>query len=154
MQYIHKSSITDVKDGIIAHQVNCQDRIGAGVSGAIIRKYPEVEHGYHAYCRQCEADKTDVFGSMLIVPARENKGLKIANLFSQRYYGNAKKTGRKYTDEAVLIDCLARLCRQAHETGVYIPEYIGCGLAGGDWDYVSKQLERQSLSNLYIVTML
>lgn len=47
--------ITTVEEGIVAHQVNCQGAIGAGVSGAICRKWPEAERAYRAFCAHLRA---------------------------------------------------------------------------------------------------
>ena len=39
--------ITTVDEGIIIHQVNCQNRMGAGVARALYLKYPIIKELYH-----------------------------------------------------------------------------------------------------------
>lgn len=127
-----KHGIFDIKTGVIAHQVNCCNAIGAGVSGAIIGKYPKVAEAYHEMCNK--KGKNEAFG--MIQTIRVGESLVIANIFSQLDYGNSKKTGIIYTDMKLLTESLKYLL--TINSKVYVPEYIGCGLAGGDWNEFLK----------------
>ena len=130
-----KDGILDVKEGIIAHQVNCCNTIGAGVSRAIITRYPKVEGAYHEMCNK--KGKDGAFGMIQTIRVGEN--LVIANIFSQKDFGNSKKTGIVYTDMNLLTESLKYLLKT--NSKVYVPQYIGCGLAGGDWHEFLKLMK-------------
>lgn len=140
---IIKGDILDIKKGIIIQQVNCQNAYGAGLSGAIAKKYPSVKQEYHKICNAW--DKNYLFGKYQCVHVTDK--LSIINLFSQFNYGNPKRTGLIYTDVNKLINgikVIANPSTQVALTGkhqkVYIPAYIGCGLGGADWNEVLKML--------------
>lgn len=128
---IVEMNIVEVIDGIVCQQVNCRNRIGAGVSGAIIKKWPEVEQAYHGAFNGKDP-RTEIFGTYQLVPVSDQ--LSIANVFSQFYYGNARKTGQVYTNMDILTKCIAEICHKNEQKTVYVPDHIGCGLAGGNWD--------------------
>ncbi len=128
---ISTNGILDVTEGIIAQQVNCCNVIGAGVSSALINRYPIIKEAYHDYCSKHSKD--ELFGTIDLVQVATKPVLYIANIFSQRDYGNSAKTGIVYTDMDVLTDCLKRLIKDS-SYNVYVPDHIGCGLAGGDWN--------------------
>lgn len=135
-----QNGILDINKGIICHQVNCCGAIGAGVSGAIIRKYPIVGKKYTELCKR--STKYDLFGT--IQPIEINDDLTIVNLFTQLNYGNSKKTGIIYTDMAKLTASLRSLLDNP-DAYVYVPEYIGCGLAGGDWNEFMRIMQDTNL---------
>lgn len=129
--------ITNVTTGIVVHQVNCRNRIGAGVSGPIVKKWPEVETSYHRCCSSHEP--TELLGQMQAVVIREPdesgmNGLLVVNSFTQMNYGNAAKTGKTYTDMRLLVKNILKICYQNADATVYVPYGIGCGLAGGNWN--------------------
>lgn len=135
-----KNGILDIKSGIIAHQVNCCNAIGAGVSKAIINKYPEVEAAYHEYCSG--KSKKELFGTYQMIQITPS--LSIVNIFSQMNYGNSTKTGKVYTNMECLTNTLKKLADNHIET-VYVPDHIGCGLAGGDWDEFATIMENTDI---------
>lgn len=137
--------ITKIKKGIVAHQVNCRDVIGAGVSGAIVKKWPEVEKKYHEIFKS----KKPVFGTVQFV--KVGPDLFVANVFSQCDYGNSQKTGKVYTDLKVLEDCIDFVCTEFSDKMVYVPCRIGCGLAGGNWDELYEWLKKKDYKNLVIL---
>lgn len=155
MKYIQRNSITDIDVGIIAHQVNCCNVMGSGVAAAISTKYPIVKSHYHALCNSM-FEKVDsycaiynLYGKVQVVRIIDK--LSVANIFTQLYYGNSAKTGLKYTNEDMLVDKIVELCNKYKDTSIYIPERIGCGLAGGNWHYVSSKLKDANLLNLIVV---
>lgn len=140
---IINEDITNVTTGIIIHQVNCRNRIGAGVSCPIIKKWPAVETAYHYYCTS--HTPADLLGQMQTVVVREPdefglNGLTIVNSFTQMNYGNAAKTGKVYTNMRLLVKNILKVCYQNADMTVYVPYGIGCGLAGGDWDELTAWL--------------
>lgn len=139
--------ITKIKEGIICHQVNCQNKIGAGISGAIIKKYPSVATDYHNLFNSYRG--ADLYGHYLYTSI--HRKLTIASIFTQFYYGNPNKTGQKYTDEEKLCACLWAIHNDCRERNIYVPKNIGCGLGGGDWNKVFNGIK--DIPNLYIVKL-
>lgn len=132
-----EGSITDIESGCIAQQVNCQGAYGAGVSGVVSRKWPIVEKKYRTSCRGRTAD--ELFGCVQDI--RVSDELVVINIFSQKSYGNSRKTGIVYTDMDALIDALDAAA-SVHGP-IHVPYGIGCGLAGGDWsEFESRVNER------------
>lgn len=153
---IIKGDITNVKNGIIVHQVNCQNKIGAGVSGAIIKKWPVVAERYRDICAYCKP--AELLGACQYVIVRpsgvdpENPTeLKVVNLFSQFNYGNSVKTDVVYTNLKCLVRGVLKVCYENPEETVYVPHGIGCGLAGADWSEVSSWFE--TIPNLVAVRL-
>ena len=140
---IVKRDILSVTNGVIVHQVNCQSRIGAGVSGAIIKRYPIVESAYHSKFQN--ASPSSVFGTWQ--PVQVSESLIVVNAFAQFFYGNAAKTKRVYTDEDKLVKILTDVCNKYSEyEEIWIPYGIGCGLAGGNWENIVFRIERLPLN--------
>lgn len=143
--HIIYGDILDVKEECILHQVNCMNKIGAGVSGAIIDKYPVVEMWYHYRFENRQPDELFGYCDYLQI----NDYLIIANSFSQFFYGNGQIENICYTD----YDKLFANIRDALNLfdKVYVPYKIGCGLAGGNWDICMAEFQKPMYKNLYIV---
>lgn len=113
------------------HQVNCKGVMGAGLAKQVKEKYPEAYEQYKALC--------DQFGSSLLGHTQFvicHDGTVIANLFAQDGYG----TDAVQTVMGALDDCLsqvANFCFRIDAKPAF-PKLMGCGLAGGNWDDVSK----------------
>lgn len=144
-----EGDILDITLGVIVHQVNCRNKIGAGLSGQIIRKYTQVAMEYHRIFEQYEKNayskanyehllRTTLKGTFQGVQVADE--LIVVNLFSQFYYGNSSKTGVVYTDVDDLVNGLERIKEMFADMPVYIPWGIGCGLAGADWNEVSCRI--------------
>lgn len=140
MEYIN-GDITQIAEGVIVHQVNCQGAIGAGLSGQLIAKYPQLERDYY---ERCEGENPEeLMGTMLQTII--NDKLAIVSVFAQLNYGNAYKTHKVYTDMDVLVQDLKFLCTVYPEDKFYIPYRIGCGLAGGNWEELERRIKRLPL---------
>lgn len=124
-----KKDLLEMDVDVIAHQVNCQGVMGAGLALQIRNKYPKVYTAYKKYC-----PNSKLLGKIQVV----NNGKQfIANLFAQDKYGRDKR----YTDYEALKQCFIKLRNYAINNELHsiaIPYGIGCGLAGGDWNTVSK----------------
>lgn len=131
------SDIMNLTSGVIVHQVNCQDSIGAGISGTIIKKYPVVETAYHWLFTQMT--KEQIFGRWQPVPVTDE--LIIVNMFTQFRYGNPARSHQVYTDVDKLIAALMSICNHYPDKEIYIPERIGCGFGGANWDDLLTRLE-------------
>lgn len=151
-----------VTQGIICQQCNCKGAYGAGLSGAIADKYPEVRDLFNVDYKK---NKGNQFGTYQIIPVEfvhtDNgiKALSVANIYSQDGYGNSAVTGKKYTDTEKLVSAIKDICE--HSGGnVYIPHSvdkkgnhsgIGCGLAGEKWENLYPRLQALNAPNLYLL---
>lgn len=129
-------NILDVTEGVIIHQVNCRNRIGAGVAGALIRKYPAVERAYHESFLHETADS--IYGMCLTV--RVTPTLRVVNSYSQKDYGNPKRTGRVYTNLDYLVHNIEQTIAAYPDEKIYVPYGIGCGLGGETWERLESRI--------------
>ena len=136
-----------IKKGIICHQVNCQNVMGAGLAKAIYEQFPIVKKEYHKSFKNFS--KSDIFGKYFLVELSSE--LFVANIYSQFKYGNSNKTGIIYTDIKTLIYAIKNIGEKYYKYNIYIPEKIGCGLAGGNWELVKNEIKNLKLSNLYFL---
>ena len=136
-----------IKKGIICQQVNCQNVMGAGLAKAIYEQYPNVKIDYHKSFKHFS--KTDIFGKYRLIEI--SQGLFVANIYSQFNYGNSNKTGIVYTDTQKLINAIKNISETYTQYNIYIPEKIGCGLAGGNWEYIKDEIKGIKASNLFFL---
>ncbi len=139
--------IFGIDKGILCQQVNCQNAYGAGLSGAISDKYPVVEEKYHEAFEK--SSKEELFGRIQLIKVEPD--IYVANLFTQFRYGNAKKTHECYTDTDKLINAIEKIAEKFSDMNIYLPAYIGCSLAGGNWSEVTGRLFSLERPNIYLV---
>ena len=130
-------NVLKAKENIVAQQTNCMGAMGAGIARQIRKKYPKVYLEYKEFCSQHNSFPPDLLGKCQVVEV--DKGKYVANLFGQYDCG---KRGIKWTNYVSLSKALRKLEKFAREHGlsVAIPHGIGCRLAGGSWDVVSKMI--------------
>lgn len=116
----------------IAHQVNCRGKMGAGVAYQI-RRYLLGERGYNDYRAICRnKPPKQLLGANQYYPIKN--GQVVVNMF-----GEDIPTGKGIdTDYDALRKCLLnlRIAMEEEHKDASIPGYLGCGLAGGSWDFV------------------
>lgn len=136
---------------IIAHQVNCQKRMGSGVALQIKNKYPNVYDKYMQVCSE------NMLGEIQVVPVNSkwngydcgNIAIPhdekfVCNMFAQKDYGY---DGKLYTDIGALMKCFIRLNGLVHEKNnnynstIAMPYKVGCCRGGADWYEVYKTME-------------
>ena len=125
MKVQYGSDITKVTHGIIAHGVNCQNRMGSGVAKALYTKWPEVKEWYHEYPSE------QVLGNMMLVPI-DPPDLYVANCYTQDRYGY---DGDRYASTVAInrsLETLTNIAR-ALKLEVHMP-MLGCGLGGLHWE--------------------
>ena len=170
-QIIEKDILDLIKDdleygkAVLMQQVNCQNEMDAGVAIAIdklARKLFDVStiDWYHQAWNQIfdngnpdqikqvknKYDATDL-------PLYVTRGVFVFS-FSQ---WNCGSDGKHYTNDQRLVNNIKTICKtpdigigfdKPYET-VYIPYKIGCGLGGGDWNYIYDQIK--DIPNLVIL---
>lgn len=117
---------TSIRTGIIAHGVNCQNRMGSGIAKTIRQKWPEV---YDAYMRQTRG--AAMIGTGHIICVNYEQRLYVANMYTQVFYGH---DGGKYADADAIEKALRYVAgwSDGYDLPVYMPR-IGCGLGGLNW---------------------
>ena len=144
MTTIH-GDITHITKGVIMHQVNCQNVMGAGVAKALYTVYPIVKQAYHAYCNRTP-NAHERLGYCQALRIKDD--LYIVNSFGQFEFGRKNIC---YTNMDLLKLNLTKASQFAQELGLplYVPARIGCGLAGGNWSVLKPFIDR--LENVIIV---
>ena len=122
---------------IICHQVNYAGVMGAGIARTIRDEHLSKERfaEYKAVCKAAEREKegsASLLGSVLFSKSLSGSYY-IANCFGQ---------DGQTTDYDALKESLTRVADTAKAMGktVALPGYIGCDLAGGDWNIVRNQI--------------
>jgi O-acetyl-ADP-ribose deacetylase (regulator of RNase III) len=152
-----KGNLLAVKEGVIAHGVNCQGVMGGGVALAIRKMYPVVYKEYQErlnetrklYEREFPSSTFETqqflghvqFVSTTQVDLSYNPPLVIANCFTQDFYG----TDERHVDYEAVAQCFAVLNQRVKlytDKPLNIPK-IGAGLAGGDWNVISAIIESE-----------
>ena len=141
-----------VGDGpcIIAHICNDIGGWGKGFVQPLGRRYPEAEAQYRAWFRR-KTDPPFALGQVQFVEAAPQ--VWVANMIAQHGIGRPGPTP-PIRHEA-LRECLGhvRAFAQAHGGFVQMPR-IGCGLAGGKWEEVSKIVEEELvLHHLFVLVL-
>ena len=132
-----KGNILDVTKGIIVQQVNCQGVMGAGLAKQIRDKWPVVYDNYKDKVDTCQ-NRKDLLGNTSFSKVSIDTPLYVASIFGQFNYG---RSGR-FTIYPVLFKGLEYIFRlsEVDKIPVYIPKGLGCGLAGGNWEFVEEYI--------------
>jgi len=121
----------ETPESALIHQVNCKGVMGAGIAKQIADKYPQ-----HLYDYKAVSPKR--LGDFVVTDVSENRC--IIGIFGQDGYGR----GKCHTDYNAFKDgmilALYDPCKTRSHHPIIIPKYIGCGLAGGDWNTMEKLL--------------
>jgi len=134
-EYI-KGSILDAPQKYIGHGVNCKNVMGSGVARVLFMKYPSIKDSYHLFCGNYSDHgytSGDLLGNIDIVFSDDKI---IVNAFTQKFYGRAKK---KFVNYDSIYDVFKRMVSHGIKE-IAIPK-IGCGLAGGNWEIVSRIID-------------
>ena len=159
-----EKSLFGITEGIICQQNNCRGAYGAGLSGAISDQFPEVLQAFQDFNKMYK-NPFEQLGKRQIVSLAYYKDsdemkLGVANIYTQKDYGNSAKTGIIYTNTPLLIQNIKGIAEEYENLPVYIPHSvdkygkhngIGCGLAGEKWERLFPQLQALKLNNLYLL---
>lgn len=144
-----KGNLLEAAEFIIAHQVNCKGVMGAGVAKQVKEKLlpKEAFTKYYILCKQYPANI--LLGHVQLCNIHTNGQPKIiANLFAEDV-----PTGRGLdTNYEALQKCLDQLFENKHCTFA-LPGYLGCGLAGGDWNRVYDMIRNTAEAHGADVTL-
>ena len=118
---------------ILCHQVNFDGVMGGGIALAIKNRLLDPEQ-YRSYTDFCEKLGKQALGEVQMLRLPDNRF--VANLFCQ----NDWNSGPCLTNYAAMKKCLTTVAQAGTVLGynVAVPGRMGCGIAGGDWNKVSR----------------
>ena len=140
IQYV-KGDITRATENLILQGCNCFCTMGAGVARALSTKWPQVLAADRKTTRG-DKEKLGTYSG-----ARVGKNQYVLNCYTQYRYGR----DRKHLDNEALSRVLAQIARKIgdREVSVAMP-YLGCGLAGGNWETDVLPLVERHLGHLSV----
>lgn len=152
ISYVIGDATYPVGDGpkMIAHVVNNLGKWGAGFTGALSRRWPDLERQYKSWLAGAnEIAIPRLFGELLLVQV--DTDIWVANLLAQsgvRGRGNPQPIRYSALGEA-LWNLSTRTKR--NWCSVHMPR-IGCGLAGGDWARVEPLIAKNlsEVDHIYV----
>ena len=128
---------------LIVHVCNDVGKWGAGFTGALSKRWPEVERHYRRTIKANKSAGIRSLGEWWFHQLNDDP-IVVANLVAQRgVMGDGSPTPNiRY---AVLETCLEEITKEARlqmpDHTLHMPR-IGCGLAGGDWAIVEAIIQR------------
>lgn len=139
-----EGDITQSDKDIIVQQVNCRGVMGSGLAKTLMGRYPNVRKEYQTFRKkQLRKVGTDegLLGMVNYVDVYDGKI--IANIFGQVDFRKGESDKSVYTREDALLDGIRAIKEKGEALGlsIAIPTYIGCGLAGGDWEGIKPAIE-------------
>lgn len=141
---IIEGDITKADNDIIIQQVNCRGFMGAGLAKTIMQRYKNVRKEYQSYRKKQlkTLEKDDnLLGMVNYVDVYDGKI--IANVFGQIDIRKDRNDKNIYTVNTALLKGITDVKSKAEELNlsIAIPTYIGCGLAGGNWEEINAEIE-------------
>lgn len=119
----------------IAHGVNCQGVMGAGIALEVKRRYPEAYNGYVRYLNRYDPIQYTAVGTMHPYPV-PGTNLHILNCFTQ--VDTAKRRGDVAISYQSIFTSFLDAGLYCKENGIKelaIPQ-VGAGLGGGNWKII------------------
>jgi len=123
----------------IGHCANCFCTMGGGIAFQLKNKMPET---YESDLKTIAGNKNKLgtFSLAEIKKFKENSSIKyVYNLYGQYYYGSNERN-LNYEAIYTAIDSMKKDCIEKNIKKVGFPKYMGCGLAGGNWQIVSTMI--------------
>jgi O-acetyl-ADP-ribose deacetylase (regulator of RNase III) len=125
-----KGDVTEAKEQVIAHGVNCLGHFGSGVAGAIKRKHPYVREQYLSL-------REHHLGTCQFVEYNDQIWVNAHTQYSTGY------DGKQYADLNAVAECLVEIdtyMRENNLSTIAMPK-IGCGLGGLSWEEVGPLVD-------------
>ena len=126
---------------VLLHGANCFNTMGAGLAYQISKIFPE------AFRADLDTIKGDI-NKLGTYSSAESRGIRVVNCYTQYHFG----TNKINVDYDAIDKVMAKIAIDFKDKRIGIP-LIGVGLAGGDWNIISKIIEKH-LPNATIVEYL
>lgn len=123
-------NLLDSTEKYIVHQANCVSHYAAGIADAIFSKYPHA----NIYTPRM---KPDVPGT-IIIKGNGTTERYVVNLLGQYQPGSFDNESSSDTEDdrkKYFHHALIRLAKIPDLESVALPAGIGCGIAGGNWEW-------------------
>ncbi len=118
---------------VIVHGCNCFHKMGAGIAKPIAQLFPEA-HSVDKATSKGDRTKLGTFSQAEII--REDVSFTIINAYTQfDYRGRGVKV-----DYIALEKCFQTIAQRFPTSRIGYP-MIGAGLAGGDWNTISRSID-------------
>lgn len=129
---------------IIPHVCNNINLFGAGFAAAVASRYPEVKENFHMLGNKAK------LGNVQFVTIKNNKqhrrNLIFANMIAQNRV--IDKNNPRPLNYASLVNCMTTvrdfaknlLDTEHDKVEIHCPRF-GCGLAGGNWNFISELIK-------------
>lgn len=133
---IKEGSLLDCKEKYICHQVNSVSKSAGGLAFSLFQKFPYSD----IYTNRL---RNDVPGNIIIKGNGVDQRF-VINMVGQYYPGIS--TANSVLDnfenrERYFKLCLDKISKINNLESIAFPYFIGCGLAGGDWNNYLAMLE-------------
>ncbi len=132
-----KGDVLNSGEEVVVHGCNCFNTMGSGVARQVKEQFPQA---YNADQQTLRGDETKLgnftYGRKLRVDGSETI---VVNAYTQYRYTFIDVD----VDYRALETAFVNICERFPNEVIAMPK-IGCGLAGGDWEVVSKILEKVS----------
>ena len=117
---------------VVLHGCNCFHTMGSGIAKYLRQQFPIIYTVDVSTTVRGDKDKLGTFSTAVI-----SDNFHILNCYTQYNYGREKKL---YANYIAIEECFKEVARRYDTSCEIRMPKIGCGLAGGDWNIVSKAL--------------
>src|SRR6056297_401088 len=139
MKKIQGNLIEMAKEGqfdVILHGCNCMCEMGAGIAKAIRDNFPEA---YQADLDTKSGDKNKLGTCSYAICRVNDHQLVVVNAYTQYDYKQQRKD-QVLVDYEAVRSCMRWIKQNYSGSRIGLPR-IGAGLAGGDWDRISRIID-------------
>lgn len=124
---------------VIVHGANCRNIMGAGIAARIRNEFPEAFEVDSEFAKLYEPkDMLGEFSYAMV--RREQASFFVVNAYTQLNIGDGLQVDYNAID-SVFSSLLDEFDNHYHTVRIGYPQ-IGAGLGGGDWDIISKIIDK------------
>ena len=134
----------------IVHGCNCFSTMGAGIAKAIKLTWPRAYQA-DARCRLKPEQRLGKISSAMVEAEKTGEDFRVINAYTQYRWGR----GKRQVDYSAVRACFKLINSQFGGPGTVIGfPLIGCGLAGGDWNIISRIIDDELGDTLHYLVKL
>jgi hypothetical protein len=138
-----KGNLLNSKEKYIAHQVNAVSRNAAGLASSIFCTFPYADI-YSS--RKLNFNPIDEdFPGNISIKGNGNDERYVINMIAQYYPGKSQSGYNSFDSKDDRLKyfnrCLSKIAAIKDLQSIAMPKYVGCNLAGGNWEDYNKLLE-------------